>query len=70
MLSLNNMPYSKNSDLPDNVRKVLPQKAKTIFRKAFNNAHIEYKDEITAFKVAWSAVKKQYKKVNNKWVEK
>jgi cation transport regulator len=64
------MPYKKNSDLPESVRKVLPQKAQTLFRKVFNSAYDEYKNEATVFRVAWSAVKKQYTKVGDKWVEK
>jgi len=64
------MPYSKNSELPENIRHVLPQKAQTLFRKVFNSAHEQYTDEIRAFRVAWSAVKKQFKKVGDKWVKK
>ena len=64
------MPYSKNSELPENIRHVLPQKAQTLFRKVFNSAHKLYGDEVRAFKVAWAAVKKQYKKVGDKWKEK
>ena len=65
------MPYATNQDLPDNVAKHLPQEAQTIFRKAFNNALIQYHDEVTAFKVAWSAVEKQYKKeADGFWVKK
>ena len=65
------MPYKLNKDLPKNVRGVLPQGAQTIFRKAFNNAFKQYKgQEVRAFRVAWSAVKKVYKKKGNKWVKK
>ena len=66
------MPYQKNSDLPESIRRVLPQKAQTLFRKVFNNAHKEYKEEVRAFKVAWAAVKKQFKKdeKTGKWIEK
>ena len=63
------MPYSSNRDLPANVRHVLPAAAQTIFRKAFNNAHEKYKDEVIAFKVAWSAVKRKYEKSGDKWVK-
>lgn len=74
------MPYAKNSDLPDPVKKHLPEEAQTIFRKAYNAAYHEYKDpakrrggptesleEITA-KVAWAAVKKEYEKKGDHWV--
>lgn len=73
------MPYKTNKDLPDRVKDNLPMGAQTIFRKVFNNALKEYKDpkkrrgkdslEETANKVAWSAVKKVYKKVKDKWVK-
>ena len=62
-----NMPYSNISDLPKQV-KGLPLKAKKIFLKAFNTAYARTRDEELAFKIAWSAVKKKYKKKGDKWV--
>jgi cation transport regulator len=69
------MPYARNEDLPDRVTDNLPQGAQTIFRKAFNSAHGQYDSpddrkegssrEETAHRVAWSAVKKEYKKTQN-----
>jgi cation transport regulator len=50
------------------VRGVLPKHAQEIFQEAFNSAYDEYKErgpegrEETAFRVAWAAVKKKYKK--------
>jgi cation transport regulator len=38
------------------------QTRQEIFLAAFNNANEEYKEEETAFKVAWSAVKRDYEK--------
>lgn len=74
------MPYKSNKSLPKRVRDNLPQGALTIYRKAFNNAMKQYKDpkkrrgksgrEETAHKVAWDAVKKEYKKKGDKWVKK
>lgn len=65
------MPYKSNEELPDSVKNNLPEHAQTIFRKTFNNAHEEYGTEEQAFKVAWSAVKKEYKKDSEgKWVKK
>jgi len=65
------MPYSKNSQLPDSVKNNLPAGAQTIFRKAFNSAHFQYKQEFRAFRVAWAAVKKKYRKnAKGKWVKK
>lgn len=64
------MPYSKNSELPRNIKSILPAGAQTIFRKAFNSAHEQYKEEVRAFKIAWSAVKKVYRKsLNGRWVK-
>ncbi|EFE94203.1 putative cation transport regulator ChaB [Serratia odorifera] len=66
------MPYKSNSDLPDNVKNVLPDHAQEIYKEAFNSAWDQYKDkddrrgddsrEETAHKVAWSAVKQSYRK--------
>ncbi len=76
------MPYYNNlKDLPERVRNNLPEHAQEIFIKAFNNAWEEYKEpesrkgassrEETAFKVAWSAVEKVYKKnESGKWMKK
>lgn len=72
------MPYSTISDLPENVRGVLPKHAQEIFVEAFNNAYEEYKDpdkrrsddshENIARKVAWNAVKHKYEKgTDDKW---
>ena len=64
------MPYHQNADLPAGVRDHLPARAQTIFRKAFNHAYHEYPHEETVFKIAWSAVKKGYKKKGDSWVKK
>lgn len=75
------MPYEKLEALPDSVRNNLPKHAQEIYMKAFNNAWEEYRDpeerrgassrEEAAHKVAWAAVKKEYKKdTSGKWVKK
>ena len=61
------MPYQSVADLPDNVRDKLPKHAQDIYLEAFNSAYEEYQDrgderEQTAHRVAWSAVKKKYRK--------
>lgn len=72
------MPYNDANELPDDIRNVLPVHAQHIFKEAFNSAHEEYEDaekrrtddsrEEVAFKVAWSAVKKEYEKgTDDKW---
>lgn len=74
------MAYKTNRDLPENVTDNLPDHAQDIYREAFNHAWQEYasaKDrrgddsrEETAHKVAWSAVKKKYKKTGDTWTAK
>lgn len=39
------MPYKAKSDLPDNVRNVLPAHAQDIYKEAFNSAWEQYKDK-------------------------
>jgi cation transport regulator len=57
------MPYKNISDLPDSVKDNLPKHAEEIFKAAFNSAWDEYHhDEEQAFRVAWAAVKHEYKK--------
>ena len=56
------MPYQRPEDLPPPVRKHLPEHAQHIFLAAFNNAAEEYHDEERAFRVAWSAVERDYAK--------
>lgn len=56
------MPYPQIDDLPDSVKQHLPKHAQEIFRAAFNNALEEYDNEESAFRVAWSAVKRDYEK--------
>jgi cation transport regulator len=56
------MPYKTINDLPDKIKNHLPIHAQEIFLKTFNNAFKEYPTELQAIKVAWSAVKREYKK--------
>ncbi len=66
------MPYSELSDLPASVKDHLPKHAQEIYMKAYNDAWKQYRDsskrrgnsshEGTASRVAWTAVRKQYKK--------
>jgi cation transport regulator len=65
------MPYANNAELPAPVRNVLPWDAQVIFRKAFNRALERYRgDEVTAFRIAWTAVKRDYEKVQGHWLPK
>jgi cation transport regulator len=64
------MPYPSRDALPDSVRNHLPPHAQDIFVGAFNSAHDEYGDEVRAFRVAWAAVKRKYRKQGDQWVSK
>lgn len=56
------MPYKQIDELPESVREHLPKHAQEIFLAAFNNAEKEYEEQERAFRVAWSAVKRDYEK--------
>lgn len=62
------MPYDSVKDLPKSVKK-LPVSAQKLFVKVFNKTY-KNKSEEVAFKIAWSAVKKKFKKKNGSWVAK
>jgi cation transport regulator ChaB len=51
------MPYRGNEDLPDQVRKNLPDSAQTVWRRAFEAARKKGWPEERCFKYAWGAVK-------------
>lgn len=70
------MPYTSVDQLPESVKNSLPKHAQDIYRSAFNSAWSEYgpghaterrnpKDdpEEVAHRVAWAAVKKKYKRI-------
>jgi cation transport regulator len=59
------MPYQQIDDLPETVKAHLPKHAQEIFQAAFNSALEEYEEEERAFRVAWSAVKRDYEKGDN-----
>ena len=68
------MPYAANEDLPPAIRRHLPPHAQDIFRAAFNHAWQSYgarepwRREEIAHRVAWSAVKRRYRKLGSEWV--
>jgi cation transport regulator len=75
------MPYRSNNELPPSVRDNLPGEAERIYKEAFNNAEKQYRDpqnrrdpeeskDAVAAKVAWSAVKRKFKKQGDTWVKK
>lgn len=66
------MPYRQNSDLPAPVRNHLPAHAQDIYREAFNHAFAVHsgdpRQEESAHRIAWAAVKRRYAKVGDAWV--
>lgn len=68
------MPYCTNADLPPSVRRHLPPQAQSLYREAFNMAWTRYADdpqhEEIAHRIAWTAVKRSYRKIGDKWLPK
>ncbi|MDJ0390111.1 ChaB family protein [Roseomonas sp. E05] len=67
------MPYRSNRDLPENLRRILPEHAQDIYRAAFNHAWAgleRAEDEAAARRIAWGAVKRSFRKVEGRWVPK
>ncbi len=66
------MPYRTNAELPPGVRGHLPEHAQDIYREAFNHAYATHagdpRQEEAAHRIAWSAVKRGYVKVDDRWV--
>ena len=74
------MPYRDVDELPESVRNSLPPHAQEIYLAAYNNAAHQYADpqkrrrgaslEEVAHRVAWAAVKQEYRKDRNggEWV--
>ncbi|MFW6102525.1 MAG: ChaB family protein [Chloroflexota bacterium] len=66
------MPYNNVEELPESIQNSLPEHAQEIYLAAFNNAWQQYTDpekrrgkaslEEVAHRVAWAAVKKEYRK--------
>ncbi len=67
------MPYDRNEDLPLPVQHALPMHAQDIYRAAFNNAWHQRVgtaafDEAVLHRIAWAAVKRQYRKMGGIWI--
>lgn len=63
------MPYDSRSQLPENIRESLPERAQEIWLEAFNAAEEQYDDEERAIKTAWDAVKNVYEQdEDGNWV--
>jgi len=65
---LEDAPYQTINDLPSNIKTVLPSDAQSLWMRVFNESYSRGEDY--ARKVAWSVVKKIYKKEGDKWVPK
>jgi cation transport regulator len=74
------MAYKYISELPENVKKVLPKHAQEVYMKTFNDVWNKYSDaekrlpgvsqEDASSKDAWDAVKHKYKRdQKGQWVE-
>jgi cation transport regulator ChaB len=65
------MPWASNAELPAGVRRVLPAKAQSIFRRAANGALQRGLQESSAMRVGWTAVKNAgYQKgADGQWVQ-
>ena len=63
--------YKTKDDLPKGVKDNLPKHAQDIYKEAYNAALDEHGSEANseqiAHKIAWSAVKKSYEKVEGEW---
>ena len=76
------MPSKDVKELPESVKNNLPQHAQEIYLAAYNNAAEQYADpqkrrgkaslEEVAHRVAWAAVKQEYRKdrKTGEWVKK
>ena len=68
------MPYDSIDDLPPSMQVRLPLHAQQIYIAAFNNAFAEHADlapdarQSSADRTAWTAVKRQYRKLGERWV--
>lgn len=66
------MPYITTDDLPNSIRQHLPPHAQAIYLSAFNNAWRQHAGEpdgeATVHRIAWSAVKRRYRKAGDIWV--
>lgn len=66
------MPYASNAELPEPLRRRLPEHAQDIFRSAFNHAFESHagdpRREEAAHRIAWAAVKRLYVRTEGGWV--
>jgi cation transport regulator len=65
------MPYASNQNLPDTVKRNLPEGAQSIYRNAFNSAFEKNNDDEKSAQIAWGAVKNAGWEKNDKgeWIK-
>ena len=63
------MPYTEVTELPENLREILPVGAQRVFIEAFDSAWDKWWEEDRCFAYAWGAVKRAgYRKGDDgKW---
>jgi len=64
------MPFTRNSELPPEVRQALPSEAQDVFRSVANQVLDRGLPEDRALASAWAAVKRGWKKTADGWVRK
>lgn len=63
------MPWRTTADLPESVQG-LPQEAKAVFLRVANEQLGKGRDEASAMRIAWTAVKNGWEKQGDSWVRK
>ena len=65
---LETAPYTKITELPSSIRKVLSPSLQSVFLRVFNSAYDKYHNESRAFRIAWGVIKKLARKgKDGKW---
>ena len=65
---LETAPYTRISELPASIRKVLSPSLQNVFLRVWNKAYKQYKNETRAFRVAWSVIRRIGRKgKDGKW---
>ena len=66
--------YKSLEDLPEGITNNLPLRAQEIYQITYNNALALHENELEAkaiaHRVAWSAVKQTYERINDAWRKK
>jgi len=61
--------YTRNNDLPAQVRRDLPREAQSLWRRAYNTAYEQYQEKEFASQIAWAALTAEgWKKDGDVWM--